>query len=140
MTQQPAHPPASPRAPRILVVDDEEGYRDVHGIMLTAAGYELRTAVSAADALEVIPDWRPDVIVSDLMMPGVRGTELAARLRADPATGDIPILLVSSLADRNTQSHALSSGASAFLAKPVRREELVTLVGELLAASRRASS
>jgi two-component system chemotaxis response regulator CheY len=80
---------------RILIVDDESSMRFLLRMILENAGYEILEAHHGAAALERINEWRPDLVVTDLMMPVMNGRDLVGRLRADPETASIPILLIS---------------------------------------------
>lgn len=84
-----------PGTVRILVVDDESNLRLVLRLILEAAGYEVAEAAHGADALEQTTETRPDLVLTDLMMPVMNGSELIERLRADPETAGIPIVVIS---------------------------------------------
>jgi two-component system chemotaxis response regulator CheY len=102
----------------ILVVDDEPDVRFLLKMLFEAAGHRIIQAHHGAVALELLRESRPDLIVTDVMMPVVDGPELIERLRADPATADIPILVLS--------AHAGAvAGADAALAKPFRPHEML---------------
>ena len=124
-----------PRGVRILVVDDERRNRQLLEVMLGAEGYTVTTATCASEALEVVAQDPPDLVVLDVMMPGVDGYQVAAQLKGDPATSGIPVILLSALDDRNSRAHGLTSGAEVFLTKPVNREELSEEVRRLLQAT-----
>ena len=109
---------------RILIVDDERRNRDLLEVMLEPEGYVLATAVSGDEALAAITAQRPDLILLDVMMPGLDGYQVATRIKGDPATADIRILLLTSLDDRNSKAHGLRAGAEDVLAKPVNRVQL----------------
>jgi diguanylate cyclase len=118
---------------RILVVDDERRNRDLLAVMLGAEGYGIVTASTGLDALQQVAEQPPDLIVLDVMMPGMDGYQVAARLKRDPATSRIPIIMLTALDDRSSSSHGRSAGAAAFLVKPVNRAEISAAVRELLA-------
>lgn len=84
---------------RVLCVDDEPDLLYLFAFVLRRAGHEVMQASNGAEALELLEDVLPDVIVTDLMMPVMDGRELIARLRSDPATANIPILLVTATPD-----------------------------------------
>ena len=121
-----------PRAVRILVVDDERRNRQLLEVMLGAEGYTVATATCASEALEVVAQDPPDLVVLDVMMPGVDGYQVTAQLKGDPATRGIPVILLSALDDRNSRAHGLVAGAEVFLTKPVNREDLSEEVRRLL--------
>lgn len=113
---------------RVLVVDDDAGVRRLLETLLTDAGYVAATARNGAEALSLAATWRPDCITMDLRMPGMDGREAIRRLRADPATRHIPVLVVS-VASR---SEGEASGADAAVVKPVEQEALLGTVRGLL--------
>jgi CheY-like chemotaxis protein len=119
-------------AARVLVVDDERKNRQLLEVMLGAAGHVVVTAECGADALTLAARERPDLILLDVMMPGMDGYHVAGRLKGEPATRHIPVVLLTALDDRNSKAHGLAAGADAFLTKPVNQAELAAVVGELL--------
>jgi cyclic di-GMP phosphodiesterase len=120
----------------ILVVDDLEPNREVLRKSLMREGYDVRTTCDGAAALEIVSLSPPDVILSDVMMPGVDGFELCRRLKADRATRLIPIVLVTALSDREHRIEGIKAGADDFLSKPVDTHELSARVQSLLRLKR----
>jgi two-component system, cell cycle response regulator DivK len=115
-----------PVSPFILVVDDQEPVRQLAAAILTQyLGARTDEAADGAEALARVAAHRPDLVLTDLMMPGVDGAELARRLKADPATRDLPIIAMSGGPNRE---EALAAGCDDFIAKPFRPRELVDLV------------
>jgi len=100
--------------------------------MLGDEGYEMVLAESGEEALREVGRRRPDVVLLDVMMPGMNGYEVAAALKADPGTSQIPIVILTALDDRNSRLHGLMAGAVEFLTKPVNRHELCLRVRNLL--------
>ena len=131
MTQPGADGPA-----RILVVDDEPQNLELFEAMLTSAGYAVVLAGGGEAGLrrarERPPERPPDLILLDLMMHGLSGFEVCARLKADRATGGIPVLLVTALSQVSDRERALAAGGDDFLTKPFQRAELLTRVEALL--------
>jgi len=109
----------------ILIVDDESNMRFLHRMILESGGYEVIEAAHGAAALERAKQSPPDLVITDLMMPVMSGRELIERLRADPATAGIPIMLVSA----NPRS-ALDA-ADAVLGKPYDPDELLSAARSL---------
>ena len=124
--------PAVARRARVLIVDDERLNIQLLEVMLEPEGYQLVTAGSGEAALEAVAHHPPDLVLLDIMMPGMTGYQVATRIKADPATRHIPIVMLSALDDRNSKAHGLSAGADAFLTKPVNRAALCERVKELL--------
>jgi CheY-like chemotaxis protein len=117
---------------RILIVDDERRNRDLLEVMLGPEGYVLSTAVSGDEALVAVAAQRPDLILLDVMMPGLDGYQVATRIKSDPATADIRILLLTSLSDQNSKAHGMRAGVEDVLAKPVNRTQLCERVKAVL--------
>ncbi len=118
--------------PRVLIVDDERRNRDLIEVMLSAEGYNLLTASSGEEAIVTVASERPDLVLLDVMMPGMDGYQVAMRLKGHAETAHIPIIMLSALDDRNSRMHGLSAGAEDFLTKPVNRTELCLRVRNLL--------
>ena len=116
----------------ILIVDDEIQNRKLFETLLRPEGYRTLTAANGEEALKVIAEHSPDLILLDIMMPGIDGYELAVILKADAATSNIPIIMVTALIDRDARLTALNAGAEEFLSKPVDRTELYLRVRNLL--------
>lgn len=116
------------RKPRILIVDDVRENRVLLEVMLQSVHCELLMAQDGVTALAMAAHEPLDLILCDVMMPGLTGYEVVARLRANPATRDIPVIICSSLDDSNSRSHAMSVGADDVLVKPLRGEDILRLV------------
>lgn len=116
----------------ILVVDDDLVNRKLFEVLLCAQGYDLVFAVDGDEALKVVAKKPPDLILLDVMMPGMDGYKVAEIIKADFATANIPILMVTAQGDRSTRLIGLASGADDFLTKPVDRLELGLKVRNLL--------
>lgn len=113
-----------PQLSRILIVDDNELGREALGDCLALEGYELLYADNGVTALEMADAWLPDVILLDVMMPGMDGFEVCRRLRSHPVLADVPVLLVTALDDRRSKISGLDAGADDFITKPFDRLEL----------------
>jgi len=116
----------------ILVVDDDAFNLKLLKIPLAAEGYAVRTAASGEEALASVAEQLPDLILLDVMMPGIDGFEVTRRLKADARTRSIPIIMVTALEDRESRIKGLENGAEEFLTKPVSRAELQMRVKSLL--------
>lgn len=116
---------------RILIVDDDPGNREVFEIVLSREGYLIATAASGDEALALVAQQPPALILLDIMMPDMSGYQLLAKLKGNPATKHIRVLMITALNDRATKLRALSAGADGFLIKPVDRAELCGSVRRL---------
>lgn len=101
---------------------------------LGAQGHQILTAVTGLDALNKARRFLPDLIVLDLMLEGIDGFSVCEILRAQPSTGQVPVLVVTALGGQIARLNALSVGADDFLGKPFSPQELVRRVGEILNA------
>ncbi|HEY6514561.1 MAG TPA: ATP-binding protein [Steroidobacteraceae bacterium] len=120
--------PASAGArPRLLVIDDNADLREYISSLL-APEYEVSTAIDGLQGLTAAQEVVPDLIVSDVMMPGLTGTELVRELRADPRTASIPIILISARAGQEAAVAGLDAGSDDYLVKPFAAPELLARV------------
>ena len=118
---------------RVLVVDDNDQNREL--LEAYVQDIPLVTVVSAVDgtdALEAVTSEHPDLILLDIMMPKMSGFEVCRRLKSDPATKDIPVIMVTALNEIADHEKGSESGCDDFLSKPVNRMELVKRVRSLL--------
>ncbi len=113
------------------MVDDNKVIRQLIRVNLELEGIEVVTAADGAECLEVVHQVRPDLVTLDVVMPRLDGLKAAGRLRSDPRTRDIPLVIVSACSQYEVDS-GLDVGVDAFLAKPFDPQELVRLVRELI--------
>ena len=120
------------RKPKILIVDDEEKNLKLMGIILRDKGYYCETARNGLEALEKSREISPDLILLDIMMPEMDGYETCRRLKSDPLTEHIPVVMVTSLADHESKIKGLELRANDFLTKPIDKSELLIRTKNLL--------
>ncbi|MDQ3272742.1 MAG: response regulator, partial [Pseudomonadota bacterium] len=116
----------------ILIVDDEPQNCKLLEALLHPEGYRTITAAGGAQALKQVAESAPDLILLDVMMPELDGYQIATLLKADPASTNIPIIMLTALNDRDARITGLKAGAEEFLSKPVDRAELWLRVRNLL--------
>lgn len=119
-------------AARILVVDDTPMNVKLLRDLLLVRGYQVETAASGEQGLAKVAEWRPDLVLLDVVMPGMSGYEVCRSLRADPATAALPVILVTALDPNEERVKGLEAGADDFLSKPVNQPELIARVRSLL--------
>lgn len=117
---------------RILIMDDDEALRLWMTRVLERAGYVVEVLESGFDVENISADFMPDLIISDVMMPGRDGFELCQQLKAKPTTSQLPVVLISGMNREGTKQKALAAGAAAFLSKPVHEEDLLSAVQKAL--------
>lgn len=117
---------------RVLVVDDSQIIRQLIRVILELDGFEVMTAADGAECLELVPEYGPDVITLDLVMPRLDGLRTVERLRRNPLTRQIPLVVVSA-----TQVSEQPRGVDAVVAKPFEPAELLRQVRELREHGRR---
>jgi two-component system phosphate regulon response regulator PhoB len=120
----------------ILVVDDEAQIREMIAVALEMAGYSCIEAENAKDAFVAVMDHRPDMILLDWMLPETSGIELARRLKRDPGTAEIPIIMLTAKSAEDNKIQGLEVGADDYITKPFSPRELVA---RLKAVLRRAT-
>lgn len=124
---------------RILIVDDEAAVADLIEAVLVGEGYTVAIARDGVQGILLARDWKPDVVLMDIMLPGVDGTTAIRRLKADPETADLPIVAMSAGRTIRRQSNELSD-ADAALAKPFDIEALLAQIEFLLSRRRNDTS
>jgi class 3 adenylate cyclase len=116
---------------RVLVVDDDQDMSSFLGRMLRAEGMQVDTAGDGSAALAGVMASPPDLVMLDVLMPGPSGFDVCRRLKADPLTALIPVVLITALENSESRIRGIEAGADDFLSKPVNREELLARVNTL---------
>jgi DNA-binding response OmpR family regulator len=117
---------------RILVVDDDKGALTLIGIMLDRGGFQVIKAKDAPDALNLLEKETPDLIILDVMMPGMDGIRLCGLIRQREQTAQTPVLILSAKSDANSVISSMESGATDYLMKPIMHHDLVTKARQML--------
>lgn len=123
----------------ILIVDDEEIIRSLVRLTLVRAGYDVLEAESGEEALDLLRRRPVDLIILDVMMPGLDGFDVCRQIRRDSVAPAVPILMLSARKDARARQHSREVGANAYLTKPVNGDELLWQVRQGLDGARNLS-
>ena len=118
--------------PRVLVVDDDPQVLRLLRVNFELEGFDVASAANGEEALAEIASELPDVLVCDIMMPGIDGLEVVRRLRADPKTASLPVVMVSAKAQQADLAHGKDAGADEYVTKPFDPQDLIDAVQRLL--------
>jgi two-component system, OmpR family, alkaline phosphatase synthesis response regulator PhoP len=121
------YPPA-----RVLVADDNPQGAELIEAYLDGTGWEVRIVADGSEALRLVQEWKPDVVLLDVMMPKLSGFEVCKQLKADPATRRLPVLMITALDQTSDVERAVEAGTNDFLTKPINKTDLVLRVRALL--------
>ena len=117
---------------QIMIVDDEIAARTLIGITLERDGFTVIRAKNASEALQLVGEKKPDLIILDVMMPGMSGIELCSIIRSRPEAASIPILMLSARSDMETIVRGMDAGANDYLPKPIYNHDLTAKVRSML--------
>ncbi|HEY8470538.1 MAG TPA: response regulator [Longimicrobiales bacterium] len=126
-------------APRILVVDDDPDALDIVQAYLESRGYDVATAADGTEALARLEEVRPDLVLLDVMMPGIDGWEVARTIKNHPEFSDTRVVMLTARSDFTDKQRGLRAGADDYIVKPMRLEDLGRKVERNLEASRRSA-
>jgi CheY-like chemotaxis protein len=117
---------------KVLIVDDNPMNMKLVRVLLTGDGYEVRTAADALEALDILKEWRPLLILMDIQLPGIDGLELTRRLKADSATDQIIIIGLTAYAMKGDAERILAAGCDSYIAKPIDTRTLPGVIAKLI--------
>ena len=117
---------------KILIADDEEDIKTIVQLLLETQGYQIVTAFDGLDALDKVKTEKPDLILLDIMMPILDGFEVCKRLKDDPETASIPVIMLSASAHAESRQKGLDAGAVNYIVKPFEPEYLEEVVRKTL--------
>ncbi len=124
-----------PSAKRVLVIEDNAVNRRLVQFLLKSQGYEVREAASAPEGFESLKEKRPDLILMDIQLPGMDGLAATRELKRDPATRDIPVLIVTSYAMKGDEAKAFEAGCSGYITKPIDKKSFLATVAKVLSGA-----
>ncbi len=123
---------AATSPPRVLIADDNPQGVELLEAYLSGCDYETSTAADGEETLRKVAEWHPDLILLDIMMPKISGFEVCKRIRANPETHDIAILMITALDQLSDIDRAVDAGTDDFLTKPINKTELLLRVRSAL--------
>ncbi len=133
-------PDVSTNQPQVLVVEDEAAIREMIAFALERAGMQVRLAADSREALASISEQRPDIILMDWMMPGLSGLDLTRRLRREPLTEEIPIIMLTARVSEDDKVNGLEAGTDDYVIKPFSPRELLARIRAVLRRSTSADN
>ena len=122
--------------PRVLIADDNQSNAELLEAHLDGGGFDTKIATNGEDAVRLAGEWKPDVVLLDVMMPKVSGFEVCKRLRANPTTARVAVLMVTALDQPTDVERAIEVGTDDFLTKPINKTELLLRVRAALDAAK----
>jgi DNA-binding response OmpR family regulator len=125
--------------PRILIADDNPSNADLLDTYLDGSGFETKLVYNGEDAIAATREWKPDLILLDVMMPKLSGFEVCRRLRADPLTKNVSVMMVTALDQSTDVETAVDAGTDDFITKPLNKTELLLRVKAMLASRNEAT-
>lgn len=117
---------------KVLIVEDDPDARKVLSLILKLDGYQIHTAPGGQEAITLLDDLTPDLILLDVMMPGMDGYQVCHWVRENPATAQVPVVMLSGKADPESVAHGLEVGADEYLSKPITPSNLTTRLKTVL--------
>ena len=129
-----------PMKHKILIIEDEDGIREMLAYTLMKEGYQIKEAISAEEAHQLLSDGVPDLILLDWMLPGTSGVDYLRRLRNNPESRDVPVIMLTAKADESDKIHGLDIGADDYITKPFSTRELVARIKATLRRTQKGQS
>ncbi len=117
---------------KILVVEDEESLLKLESILLTSKGYEVTGVSNGLAALESLAKSRPDLVLLDIMLPAMDGFEVCQRIKSDPATRDIPVVMLTAKKSREDMARGQQVGADWYITKPFKSANVIETIQRFL--------
>lgn len=124
----------------ILIVDDEDMIRSLLRLTLVRAGYNVTEAETGEEGISIVREQKPDLVLLDVMMPGMDGFAVCEQIRQDPDVGDMPIIMLSARKDSRSRQESRRVGATGYLTKPWVTDDLLWHVSEALKSTERSAN
>lgn len=118
---------------KILIVEDEESLLKLESILLSSRGYDVTGVLNGIAALEQIDVVKPDLVILDIMLPEMDGFEVCRRIKANPATSHIPVVMLTAKKSGQDQKKGLDAGAAAYVTKPFKSARIMEIIQGLIA-------
>ncbi|AJE03681.1 response regulator transcription factor [Geobacter pickeringii] len=118
---------------KILIVEDEESLLKLESILLSSRGYDVTGVLDGIAALEQIDVVKPDLVILDIMLPEMDGFEVCRRIKANPATSHIPVVMLTAKKSGQDQKKGLDAGAAAYVTKPFKSARIMEIIQGLIA-------
>lgn len=120
---------------KILIVEDEESLLKLESILLTSKGYDVKGAATGQEALDAIERDQPDLVLLDIMMPGLDGFEVCRRIKINPETKDIPVIMVTAKKSGDDMARGEEVGADWYITKPFKSAMVIETIQRFLTVS-----
>lgn len=120
------------RQKKILIVEDEESLLKLESILLSTRGYQVTGVKDGVTALQEIENNRPDLILLDIMMPGIDGFEVCRRIKENPSTAGIPVVMLTAKKSTADQNRGAEVGAEAYVTKPFKSGKIIEVIESLI--------
>ncbi len=117
---------------KILIVEDEESLLKLESILLTSKGYDVEGAMNGQSALESVANFKPDLVLLDIMIPEIDGFEVCKRIKNNPATKDIPVIMLTAKKSREDMSRGEQVGADWYITKPFKSAVVIEIIQKFL--------
>lgn len=117
---------------KILVVEDEESLLKLESILLTSKGYEVKGVSNGPAALEALAEEKPDLVLLDIMLPAMDGFEVCRRIKSDPATKDLPVIMLTAKKSREDMARGQEVGADWYITKPFKSANVIETIQRFL--------
>jgi twitching motility two-component system response regulator PilG len=127
------------RKKRILIIEDEESLLKLETILLTVKGYEVTGVLTGNDAIEKLSHIDFDLVLLDIMLPDIDGFEICRRIKSNPQTSSVPVVMLTAKKSPDDQERGLACGANAYLTKPFKSAMIIDVIDKLIQGAREAA-